>query len=810
MLIKHTKGKYLYTLLLAGILLCILVSVCACSKKSDSKETETSEIIKVNGFTHDQDELGYYSAVEWIADVSANEAVFSYAINDRNAYYVVNSISYGLADGGRLYSVDLDKMYKLSEDVYRVNGMISNAKADFDEISQDITPDEFGDGRLSISSIYAVEDGIYVLAYMAGEADNQEYFLYKLNSAGEILQCMELGNSVITQAYDMGEKTTGVRMSGSMLVKEEADGFVIYFGFFGKESLIVAVGNDCKITDSQTLEYEINAMTLAKNGEVYIVYSAGEGTGIVCYNEEKGIVDMGSMTGMSGNEGVYPACRQENGFIYTNTKGAYSFDIDNKTFSQFISWNDVGMASEEIVSLWEPSEGRLISIGRKNNNGGPLWGFSLIYLVKSDEEYTGKKQKITIGTAYESQSLTDTVRLFNSSNSMYEAEIIVYDDYERLGAELISGKGPDLFDTAIADIGQYARNGIIEDLNKYLDREDTLLSADMLVDAVREAYTRYGVLTCIPATFGVDCFAGRKSVIGEGDNISRQQFMDILEMHPGMNIVMPMKNSGEAAGYIVSLDYKANEDFYVDMDKHTAHFDSEEFLEILKLAASHEVEICELSQMSVKGQLDNERLLLFSPPTYVNSVAAYLELCDIAGEDGNIVGYPVKSGETAYGLATDGGFAMNANSSNKDAAWAFIEFSVMIQSNYAKDMYSEFPVLKSALEEIFTSCTQIKFEYDELGNLRTDADGVPLEKTQVTIKNPNYGVDVSFTHAKEEDIENIYALIDNMSIIVYRNSRIESIISEEVENMLNGISTPEETASVIQGRVQLILDEWAD
>ena len=160
--------KILYTTLLAGILLCILVSVCACTKMSDSNETKTAENIKVNGFTHDQDELGYYSAVEWIADVSANEAVFSYAINDRNAYYVVNSISDGLADGGRLYSVDLDKMYKLSEDVYRVNGMISNAKADFDEISQEITPAEFGDGRLSISSIYAVEDGIYVLAYMAG------------------------------------------------------------------------------------------------------------------------------------------------------------------------------------------------------------------------------------------------------------------------------------------------------------------------------------------------------------------------------------------------------------------------------------------------------------------------------------------------------------------------------------------------------------------------------------------------------------------------------------------------------------------
>ncbi|MGN1188018.1 MAG: hypothetical protein ACI4R6_05950, partial [Lachnospiraceae bacterium] len=83
--------KILYTALLAGILLCILASVCACSKKSDSKETETTGNIQVSGFVHSQDELGYYSAVEWIADVSANEAVFSYAISDKNVYYMMNS-----------------------------------------------------------------------------------------------------------------------------------------------------------------------------------------------------------------------------------------------------------------------------------------------------------------------------------------------------------------------------------------------------------------------------------------------------------------------------------------------------------------------------------------------------------------------------------------------------------------------------------------------------------------------------------------------------------------------------------------------
>ncbi len=798
------------------MMLCFMCSLSACSNKSADNigisgadnENSNANNVQVDGFAHGEDNQGYYSAVEWIADISANETVFDYSLSDAAAYYVVRAISDGVADYGRLHRVDFEKMYELSGQVYRVNGMVSNSKSAFGEIGDDITPAQFEDMNVVISSIYAVSDGVYVLAYPDAGEGVHDYSMYKLDSNGNIISCAELGSSIVSQAFDMGEQTTGVRMLGKMLVREQNDGFLVYLGFFGGESMIVAINDRQEFVGNDRISHEIYDMTMAGDGTVYVVYDDGKGTGIASYNENDGISDMGSMVGMSGNEAVCPDFLSGTGFVYSNVKGAYHFDTTNDTYSQFIKWSDVGVKDKEAVAVYETGEGRLVSVGKKNDNGGVLPGFSLIYLERSDEEYTGQRQKVTIGTWYESDALADMVKLFNSSNSMYEAQVVIYDDYEKLGAELVSGKGTDLFDAGFVDLAEYTKAGIVEDLNKYLDSGKTQLSRDMLLEPVIDAYTNDGVLSCIPPTFSVDCFVGRENILGGDGSMSRDDFFGALKNNPGINIVMPSKYSGEPVANIARLDYIANKDFYVDMDNYAAHFDSDEFLESLELTLSHNVELYSSEQMNLTEQLDEGKLMLFTPLMGVNSVRSYLVLGEMAaGQEGVIVGYPRMDGSTAYGVTTSEGYAMNVNSANKDAAWAFIEFSVMINSSTKKNMDSEFPTLKSALEEIFQVCSQITYAYDEFGNLQTDSEGNPVKKTQVSINNMEYGINKTITNIEENDIKGIRALIDNMSIVTNRNSKIDDVVYDEISNMLSGALSPGEAAEVIQSRVQLMLDE---
>lgn len=790
MLENRTKRGFNFYPVFFVIMFCFMCSLSACSDKSTDnsgtsgagQENNYVNNVQVNGFEHGGDNQGYYSAVEWVADISANETVLDYSLNDTAAYYVVRAISDGVADYGRLHRVDFAKMYELSGQVYRVNGMVSNSKSAFGEIGADITPAQFEDMNVVISSIYAVSDGVYVLAYSDAGDGVHDYSMYKIDSDGNIISCTELGSSIISQVFDMGEQTIGVEMLGKMLVKEQAGGFLMYFGFFGGDSIIVAVNDRQELVGNDKISHEIYDMAMAGDGTVYLVYGDGNGTGIACYNEKDGISDMGSMVGMSGNEAVCPDFLNGTGFVYSNVNGAYRFDTTDKTYSQFIKWSDVGIKDKEADAVYETGEGRFVSVGKKNDNGGVLPGFSLIYLERSDEEYTGQRQKVTIGTWYESDALADMVRLFNSSNSMYEAQVVIYDDFEKLGAELMSGKGPDLFDAGFVDLAEYAKAGIVEDLNKYLDSGRTQLSRDMLLEPVIDVYTKDGVLACIPPTFSVDCFVGRENILGDDGSMSRRDFFEALKNNQGINIVMPSKYSGEPAGEIARLDYMANKDFYVDMDNYTARFDSDEFLESLELTLSHNIELYDSEQMTLTEQLDEGRLMLFAPLTGVDSVRAYLTLREMAaGEGGVIVGYPRMDGSTAYGVTTSEGYAMNVNSADKDAAWAFIEFSVMINSNTKKNMDSEFPTLKSALEEIFQVCSQVNV-YDEFGNLQTD-------------------------NIDENDIECIRTLIDNMSIVTNLNSKIDNVVDEEINNMLSGASSPGETAAVIQSRVQIMLDE---
>lgn len=752
----------------------LLLASCNSNKNNDAGKVlveKADNALDITGFINADNSLSYYSAVQWTADIG-EDAVFQYALNNTNAYYVVTE----MRDEYRthLYVVDYESLYELSDEIYKVNGMVSNGKIDLMEISTDITPEEFVENNIYISQLYSTESNLYVLSYISYDDGNMEYFMYELDNKGDILQRVDLKSS-IKQAHDAGEQTTGMRVLDCLLVQENNDGCYYYLGYYGNNSQIVVINEKGEIIDSSTLGFEILTMSLAENGKIYMVYQENGITRIAAYDITEGINDIGSMNGMSGNEGLYSVGDESGSQLYTNVNGIYMFDMYNHSYSQLAKWTDIGMEGRKISTLNCNFDNELTAVEVPHGDNG-MPGFSLIMLKRSQDEYKGEKEKITIGTYYESEIMLDTIRLFNASNSMYEAELVIYEDFEKLGTELLSGKGTDLIDSYMIDLEQYAQAGVIEDLNQYLEREDTMLSEDMLVDAVVQAYTKNGMLTAIPPTFGISCFSGKSALIGEDAALGRDEFFDMLQNNQGINVALP-GYYGDSARSIIMMDWMANQEFYVDMENDKAYFDSEEFLQTLQLAATYKAEVYDMNILSPEIQLNEGKSLLYDGGGYISNVADYRTMMNVAGENGIIVGYPSMDGETTFGMTTFEGYAINSNSNKKAAAWAFIEFAVMIQGNSDKDMYSEFPSLRSALEEVFTACQEEDNRYGSVS---------------------------------EEQIEYIRFIIDNVGFIITRNGQIQTIISEEINMMLDGERSPEDTAAIIQNRVMLYLDENAD
>lgn len=111
-----------------------------------------------------------------------------------------------------------------------------------------------------------------------------------------------------------------------------------------------------------------------------------------------------------------------------------------------------------------------------------------------------------IGVNYTSDELERIVRLFNSTSGTYRAVIKEYgygeEVAQRLGTELISGKGPDLLDTILFDADEYVRSGMVENLSDYLDSSD-ILSREDFIGTMLDAYTVDGCLFTIPRSFSI-------------------------------------------------------------------------------------------------------------------------------------------------------------------------------------------------------------------------------------------------------------------------------------------------------------------
>lgn len=136
----------------------------------------------------------------------------------------------------------------------------------------------------------------------------------------------------------------------------------------------------------------------------------------------------------------------------------------------------------------------------------------------------------------------------------------------------------------------------------------------------------------------------------------------------------------------------------------------------------------------------------------------------------NYLGYPSDDG-TGLALKADLGIelAMVATSNNKAGAWEYIKYTL---SEENQDQSYFFPVRIAS--------------YDKICNEHLNEDG-----SQVT----------------EEDIKVCKELINSADIIVREDSSVLSIIEEEAAAYFAGDKTAEETAKIIQNRVQTYLSE---
>lgn len=397
--------------------------------------------------------------------------------------------------------------------------------------------------------------------------------------------------------------------------------------------------------------------------------------------------------------------------------------------------------------------------------------YKLLTVEKGIDPRRQNKQEIVI-TAELSTFINRCIVEFNKQNSEYYVtlrpwleEEVSYQDYcTGIQLEFSAGKGPDLVSGRVIDLSAYAQNGYLVPLEEYLRlTEEDFYSTAMEVGKIE------GVAYGVPYAFTLETMLVDKAIADGRASWTLQEFVECAQS------VQPETLLGNARAwdilyFLAFWDEEAST--FVDWKKGECHFDSTEFIELLKFARQHADKTSPFGY-SYGGTLkSNKRMALC---TSIYSIRNYLAKYREYGEDIVFIGYPALSGSGSY-ISGDV-FAINSHSKNKEGAAAFLQYLLSEEAqNLIVDIGEAFPVKRNALT---AAAKKAKREDDDIATYRmTDSQEQAFW---------------SVLYSAKPKGNQYQAIID--------------ILFEETGGFFEGDRSAEEVAKLIQNRVQLYLDE---
>ena len=590
--------------------------------------------------------------------------------------------------------------------------------------------------------------------YVSGASTNSEdgyqedYCLIHHSSSGET--AYTLGS---LDAYNGGGATDILLSSSGEIYLQLADAIAV----------LDLQGNFLRRITAET-EQALDHLLESNTGEIYGSSLFG-GNEIFSVSSD-GITQYLSLSYTDFPNGIPCPAGDDADFYLVNTNGLYR--CNDGTVTQTAKWSDSGISFLNIEELYPTSSGSFVLL-----DSGTLYELS-----PANEDQVTPSQVIEIAVDMMQSTLSEAVARFNASNSAYHVELVQYfngnDGYEegmdRLKLELASGEGPDIlgiscYSMDLSTISAYGSNGYLVDLNTYLSQDEETRS-DL---AILSALESDGKLYYVTDGYFIQTALGLTSQWGETTGWTFQRYEEILDSNGTVFRYMSPE-------MFLSISFFALEHQFIDFETGECKFDSEEFIDLLKLAAKHENTLSLRTEDDEAGIPDEAYFLpdgrAVASRTDLRSIAEFATLENKLGQELSIIGWPNLDGSCGSTIRPNHLFAINANSENKDGAWEFLKFLMtdpQVQNMVATER--GFPVSQKALE-----------------------------------RSASMGAEIDCDTATTAQAEKVIDLISQISS-VYSEDSIYNIVNEEAEAFFAGDKTAEETAKIIGNRVQIYLSE---
>lgn len=556
-------------------------------------------------------------------------------------------------------------------------------------------------------------------------------------------------------------------------------------------------------------------------------------------------------------------------FYYMEDGALYGWVPGESGARRLLSWDETELTGA--VMCFAPREDGSVAALTSSGGSAGSGGTRLSRLLPTDERQDGRTV-LTYGAAYTPDWVRCQIREFNQKSRTHYIELKDYGEgldwsagvwpastviaRKRANAAFAAGEIPDILDGFNLPLHTYAVKGLLEDLWPYIDGDEELGGREALMGHVLDCASMDGKLYTLPNGFSIETVMGRADIIGDRKSWT---VGDILEIYDSMPEGSTVAGPGMPWNMLVTvlIDFSR----YVDWDKGTCSFDSQEFRSLLELCRRF-AEEADGGNTAFKTNLWEGRQVMAVANIYdAHSFIKNEALCggqdalwDYAGllrenqidtmdvkaasymeADGRLAagaltgavkdvgyaaypGYPVEGG--AGGAFTlEHTVAISAACKDKEGAWTFVRQFLLPGGNLRKSSENDgsiftarysFPINKADFENQMHR--EPVWFVDKNGEYILDKDGQRIEMSQGFIMAGGTGADGSPLGLYQ--LAPTQAMYDRFMELYFTVSRVKTadnvisdIIAECLEPYFAGDKSLEDTTHLIQRRVGLYVNE---
>lgn len=534
---------------------------------------------------------------------------------------------------------------------------------------------------------------------------------------------------------------------------------------------------------------------------------------------------------------VYDIYYDYNGNIY-----GYKFDTDTK--DKVIDWIECDINSNNINSYSILPDGRVIAFESSYDDQAQKNNMQLIVMTRVDAASVVNKTVLTFACMYLDWNMRDAIVKFNRASNTHRIVVRDYSEYntdddynagiQKLNTEMLSGKLPDMIDinTYNMPVEQYAAKGFLTDLYELIDADPDLNRESFVQPVLKALESADGKLYQLPSTFAVSTAIALDKVAGDYDTWNLAAVKDAMtKLQDGASVFDVYRTKTD----ILQTCISRNIDAFVDWENGGAHFDSDEFKALLEFAnqfpdtydwenATDEENDSAQNRMNAGKQLMTDM--------YVSSFEDMLY--QLTGFNGGVkfVGYPSEDGTSNHAFQIDGSIAISSTCADKTAAWNFMKQFLNEEYQSSYNVWN-FPINQKAFDQKMKDAMTEEYQTDENGNVVKDENGNPIRIPKMTYYTTDTGGGVAFAATTEtaastvviggsgvnedgsisiyamtqEQADQILDLINATTAVYGYDESILNIISDEAAAYFAGEKSLDDTANMIQSRVNLYVAE---